>query len=84
MRVLNNLPLTTLQAHFNEAVITTRAGFHRDSLFPILEVDLPDIAEIKTKLTRRITRVVSVCPSRTIMTGCIILNAQTPSFDKDF
>jgi hypothetical protein len=56
MRVLNNLPLTTLQAHFNEAVITTRAGFHRDSLFPILEVDLPDITEIETKVTRRISQ----------------------------
>jgi hypothetical protein len=37
MRVPNNLPLNTFQAQFNEALITTWAGYHPDSWF-----DLPD------------------------------------------
>ena len=45
MRVPNNLPLTTFQAQFNEALITTWAGFHPDSWFDLPEVDLPDISE---------------------------------------
>jgi hypothetical protein len=32
----------------DEVVITTWSGFHHDSWFPIVEVGLPDIAEIKT------------------------------------
>ena len=46
MRVPNNLPLTTFQAQFNEALITTWAGYHPDSWFDLDEAELPDIADV--------------------------------------
>lgn len=45
MRVPNNLPLTTFQAQFNEALITTWAGYHPDSWFDLDEAELPNIAD---------------------------------------
>ena len=44
-RVPNNLPLTTFQAQFNEALITTWAGYHPDSWFDLYEADLPSVDE---------------------------------------
>lgn len=49
MRVPNNLPLNTFQAQFNEALITTWAGFHPDSWFDLPEVDLPCIVEVLSR-----------------------------------
>ena len=46
MRVPNNLPLTTFQAQFNEALITTWAGYHPDSWFDLDGEELPDISEV--------------------------------------
>mmetsp|Transcript_13227 Transcript_13227/g.21909 ORF Transcript_13227/g.21909 Transcript_13227/m.21909 type:complete len:444 (-) Transcript_13227:76-1407(-) len=43
LHVPNNLPLTTFQAQFNEALVTTWAGFHPDSWFEIPEVNLPEL-----------------------------------------
>jgi Bestrophin, RFP-TM, chloride channel len=39
MRVPNNLPLNTFQAQYNEALITTWAGYHPDSWFDLPESD---------------------------------------------
>lgn len=43
LHVPNNLPLTNFQAQFNEALVTTWAGFHPDSWFEIPEVNLPEL-----------------------------------------
>jgi hypothetical protein len=48
LHVPNNLPLTTFQAQFNEALVTTWAGFHPDSWFQIPEVNLPELTKDDT------------------------------------
>jgi Bestrophin, RFP-TM, chloride channel len=46
----NDLPLTTYQAEFNEALVTMYAGFHPDSWWEIIDIDAlnfidPDVVQ---------------------------------------
>lgn len=50
LHVPNNLPLTTFQAQYNEALITTWAGYHPDSWSILPVSDLPDLSDEGTSV----------------------------------